>query len=112
MRKQRKPQRIISDAYQDAIRPSVISAEHWKMWLDYNGGMTNTEIAMINKTTVHDVVGIIGDIVERLKISRKDDFNDDFESVERAQAFRNRIRHNVELAVLSGESVVTIMSEV
>jgi hypothetical protein len=48
-------------------------------------------------------VGIIGDIVERLKISRKDDFNDDFESVERAQAFRNRIRHNVELAVLSGE---------
>jgi hypothetical protein len=66
---------------------------------------------MIHNTTVHDVVDIISDVVERLKrkVSKLDD---DFTSVHQAEAFRNRIKQNVELAMLSGRRVVTIMSEV
>ncbi len=72
---------------------------------------SDLQIAMVHNTTVHDVVDIISDVVERLKrkVSKLDD---DFTSVHQAEAFRNRIKQNVELARLSGMRVVTIMSEV
>jgi hypothetical protein len=66
---------------------------------------------MVHNTTVHDVVDIISDVVERLK-RKEPTFDDDFVSVHQAEAFRNRIKQNVELARLSGRRVVTIMSEV
>ena len=65
--KTRKAIRVVSDAYRDSIRPATIEIKHWDMWLQYNNGLTTTEIAMIHNTTVHDVVDIISDVVERLK---------------------------------------------
>jgi hypothetical protein len=56
-------------------------------------------------------VDIISDVVERLK-RKVSMLDDDFTSVHQAEAFRNRIKQNVELAMLSGKRVVTIMSEV
>jgi hypothetical protein len=107
----RKKHRVMSDAYEDSIRPATIEIKHWDMWLQYNKGFTTIEIAMVHHTTVHDVVDIISDVVERLK-RKEPTFDDDFTSVHQAEAFRNRIKQNVELARLSGERVVTIMSEV
>ena len=109
--KTRKAIRVVCDAYRDSIRPATIEIKHWDMWLQYNNGLTTTEIAMVHNTTVHDVVDIISDVVERLKrkVSKLDD---DFTSVHQAKAFRKRIKQNVKLARLSGMRVVTIMSEV
>lgn len=109
--KKRKTNRVITDAYRDSIRPATIEIKHWDMWLQYNNGLTTTEIAMVHNTTIHDVVDIISDVVERLK-RKEPTFDDDFVSVHQAEAFRNRIKQNVELARLSGRRVVTIMSEV
>jgi prephenate dehydrogenase len=109
--KTRKAIRVVSDAYRDSIRPATIQPQHWDMWLQYNKGLTTTEIAMVHHTTIYDVMSIISDVVERLK-RKEPTFDDDFVSVHQAEAFRNRIKQNVELAMLSGRRVVTIMSEV
>lgn len=109
--KKRKTNRVITDAYKDSIRPATIEIKHWDMWLQYNNGLTTTEIAMVHNTTVHDVVDIISDVVERLK-RKVSMLDDDFTSVHQAFRFRERIRNNVRLAEASGMAVVNIMSEV
>jgi hypothetical protein len=109
MPKKRKPTRVISTAYKDSIKPDHISSEHWSMWMEYNSGLRYIEIAMIHHLQEWEVSHILNSVIERLRYKVE---HDDIMTVEQAQAFRERIKANVELARLSGMRVVNIMSEV
>lgn len=106
----KKIQRVKSNSYQDSIKPKTIDHNHWDMWLKYNQGFTTKEIAKVHNTYVSEVVHIINQIVEKLK-NDKPPMDDDFRTPQEAEAFRERIRLNIELAKMTGLPVVTIMSE-
>lgn len=91
----RKISRFISDAYVNVIKPEAIEPEHWDMWLKYNAGLTNIELAMTFRIKVFEVVQIISNVVELLKTKPKiveQDWSQEFLNWQSAEEFRNKIR--------------------
>jgi hypothetical protein len=96
----RKPQRHISDAYNNVIKPQSIQDNHWLIWKRYNEGLNTVELAMEFRIKKHEVTQIISGVVEKLKNKPKlvDDFTEDFKSVEAAMEFRIRLQNNYYMA--------------
>jgi uncharacterized hydantoinase/oxoprolinase family protein len=114
----RKPQRHISEAYNNVIKPQSISEHYWLIWKRYNEGLNTVELAMEFKTKKHEVTQIISNVVEKLKNKPKlvDDFCEDFKSVDAAMEYRNRLRNSYYMAYRKAKKEksknILIMSEI
>ena len=114
----RKPQRHISDAYNNVIKPQSIQDNHWNIWKRYNEGLNTVELAMEFRIKKFEVTQIISLVVEKLKNKPKlvDDFTEDFKSVDAAMEYRNRLRNNYYMAVRKARkeksNELLIMSEI
>jgi hypothetical protein len=114
----RKPQRHISDAYNNVIKPQSIQDNHWILWKRYNEGLNTVELAMEFRIKKHEVTQIISQVVERLKNKPKlvDDFTEDFKSGEAAMEFKTRLQNNYYMAARKARkeksNEVLIMSEI
>lgn len=113
-----KPQRHISEAYNNVIKPQSIQDEHWLIWKRYNEGLNTVELAMEFKMKKFEITQTISLVVEKLKSKPKiaDDFTEDFNSVDAALSFRQRIQNNIYMAMRKANKNNTnqllIMSEV
>lgn len=115
----RKISRFISDAYVNVIKPEIIDSQHWDMWLKYNAGLTNIELAMIFRIKVFEVVKIIANVVEQLKSKPpivEKDWSQEFRTWIDAQLYRDKIRAKANEAAKvlkkQGTNELLIMSEV
>ena len=114
----RKPQRHISDAYNNVIKPQSIQDQHWNIWKRYNEGLNTVELAMEFKIKKHEVTQIISGVVEKLKNKPKlvDDFTEDFKSVDAAMEFKIRLQNNYYMAARKARkeksNELLIMSEI
>lgn len=114
----RKPQRHISEAYNNVIKPQSIQDQHWLIWKRYNDGLNTVELAMEFRIKKHEVTQIISTVVEKLKNKPKlvDDFTEDFKSVEAAMEFRQRIANSTYMAIRKAKKEKSInyliMSEI
>jgi hypothetical protein len=114
----RKPQRHISEAYNNVIKPQSIQDNHWLIWKRYNEGLNTVELAMEFRIKKHEVTQIISQVVEKLKNNPKlvDDFTEDFKSVEAAMEFKIRLQNNYYMATRKARkeksNELLIMSEI
>ena len=114
----RKPQRHISEAYNNVIKPQSIQDNHWLLWKRYNEGLNTVELAMEFRIKKFEVTQIISLVVEKLKNKPKlvDDFTEDFKSVEAAMEFRQRIANSTYMAIRKAKKEKSInyviMSEI
>lgn len=111
--------RYISDAYVNVIRPDVIDAQHWEMWLKHNAGLTQVEIAMLYHVKKFEVVQILATVVELLKYKPKiaeQEWSNEFRVWIDAQLYRDKIRAKLhaayKVARKTNSNEVLIISEV
>lgn len=117
--KNRKIQRFISDAYINVIKPESIDSLHWEMWLKYNAGLNDIELAMLFRMKKFEVVKIRSEVVEKLKTKPpivENDWSQEFRTWIDAQLFRDKVRDKAHAAYKQlrklGTNELLIMSEV